>query len=71
LDLIVVPGLGFTRDGWRIGRGKGFYDTYIQRCADESKRKPQLIALAFSEQIYNEIPVDERDYKVDLVLFDN
>ena len=29
LDLILCPGLGFTKEGSRIGRGKGYYDKYI------------------------------------------
>lgn len=29
-DLIVVPGLGFKPDGWRLGRGGGWYDRYLE-----------------------------------------
>ena len=29
IDLVVVPGLGFTPNGHRIGRGMGFYDRFL------------------------------------------
>ncbi|KAK3609115.1 hypothetical protein CHS0354_007794 [Potamilus streckersoni] len=68
LDLVLVPGLGFTRKGDRLGRGKGYYDSYIRKCEKTGKR-PLLIALAFYEQICDTIPVTEMDRAVDVVLF--
>lgn len=37
LDLIITPGLGFDRNLGRIGRGKGFYDCFFERCAQFSR----------------------------------
>ncbi|KAG8145108.1 putative 5-formyltetrahydrofolate cyclo-ligase protein [Naja naja] len=37
LDLILMPGLGFDKTGNRLGRGKGYYDTYLQRCLQHPK----------------------------------
>jgi len=70
LDLIIVPGLGFTRDGSRIGRGKGYYDTYIQRCIDAEWKTPHLVALAFQRQMCQEIPTNELDRPLDCVMYE-
>lgn len=68
LDLILMPGLGFDKNGNRLGRGKGFYDLYLQRCMRHSKGKPYTIALAFKEQLCEQIPVDDTDILLDEVL---
>ena len=69
LDLIIVPGLGFTKEGHRLGRGKGYYDTYQKRCVDETGVKPVTIALAFKEQICEHIPTNDDDVNVDYVIY--
>lgn len=71
LDLILMPGLGFDRSGRRLGRGKGFYDTYLERCSRHTKGKPYTIALAFKEQLCQEIPVDDNDVLIDEVLYED
>ncbi|KAM7406662.1 hypothetical protein PAMP_001028 [Pampus punctatissimus] len=71
LDLILMPGLGFDRSGKRLGRGKGFYDNYLERCSRHPKGKPYTVALAFKEQLCQEIPVDNNDVLIDEVLFDD
>ncbi|KAM4602367.1 5-formyltetrahydrofolate cyclo-ligase [Polymixia lowei] len=69
LDLILMPGLGFDRSGNRLGRGKGFYDTYLERCIRHPKGKPYTIALAFKEQLCQDIPVDNSDVLIDEILY--
>ncbi|XP_034437596.1 5-formyltetrahydrofolate cyclo-ligase [Hippoglossus hippoglossus] len=71
LDLILMPGLGFDQMGKRLGRGKGYYDTYLERCIRYSKGKPYTIALAFKEQLCQEIPVDDNDVLIDEVLYED
>lgn len=71
LDLIFMPGLGFDRHGHRLGRGGGYYDAYLKRCAQHQHTKPYTVALAFKEQICPQVPVDEHDVKVDEVLYED
>ena len=69
LDLIILPGLGFTKDGLRIGRGKGYYDNYLMKHFERIGKKPFTIGLAFSAQVCNEIPCTENDVKLDMILY--
>ncbi|KAM4826474.1 5-formyltetrahydrofolate cyclo-ligase [Thomomys bottae] len=71
LDLIFMPGLGFDKDGNRLGRGRGYYDAYVRRCLEGQEEKPYLLALAFKEQLCPRVPVDDHDVRVDEVLYED
>lgn len=68
LDLIIVPALGFTMEGDRLGRGKGYYDKYFGKYESAFNKKPILIGLGYSCQIMENLPVDEYDVRLDHVL---
>ena len=70
LDLVLLPGLGFTSEGYRIGRGKGYYDRYLHKCIQSSK-PPITIGLSFREQIVSSIPTEVNDVKLDHVFYDD
>ncbi|HVN85799.1 MAG TPA: 5-formyltetrahydrofolate cyclo-ligase [Candidatus Binatia bacterium] len=64
--IIVVPGLGFTRRGDRIGRGGGFYDRALS--LPPIACQGQRVGVAFDEQIVDELPADARDVVMNLVV---
>lgn len=68
LDVVIVPGLGFTRTGLRLGRGKGYYDNYFRKHEELLNKRPVLVGLAFECQMVHELPADEFDVNLDLVL---
>jgi 5-formyltetrahydrofolate cyclo-ligase len=51
VDLILVPGLGFTRDGARLGFGAGHYDRAFGRRRAEGLPMPLLVGVAFEDFI--------------------
>jgi 5-formyltetrahydrofolate cyclo-ligase len=62
-DITITPGLGFTESGKRLGFGRGYYDKWFQ--ANEAGVK---IALAYERQILDDLPTDEFDVKVDMII---
>ena len=75
--LILVPGRAFTKDGDRLGRGKGYYDRYLGdgllRCArndEDKKRLPNITVtgVCFDFQVLPELPTDPNDVKMDIIL---
>ena len=50
LDLVMVPGVGFSRDGARMGNGQGYYDRLLdQRAAGRAARRAGLRMPVVSE----------------------
>lgn len=64
IDLLIVPGVAFTKAGYRIGFGGGFYDRFL---ADYTGETVSLIA---TEQLYNNLPHDEYDQPVNYIITD-
>ncbi|MBI5142548.1 MAG: 5-formyltetrahydrofolate cyclo-ligase [Nitrospirae bacterium] len=64
-DMIVMPGAAFDRLGNRIGYGGGYYDKVI---AALGRPMPTLVALAYDEQIFDAVPAEPHDQRVDMVV---
>ena len=64
LDLVMVPGVGFTRDGARMGNGQGYYDRLLDRVRPEAP----LIALAYECQLFARLAVSPHDVYMDKVI---
>jgi 5-formyltetrahydrofolate cyclo-ligase len=65
LDLIIIPGLAFTADGNRLGRGRGFYDRFLSTIPGYTVK----VGVCFAFQLLPEIPVDCHDVKVDALVY--
>ena len=64
IDLVIVPGVAFTADGQRLGRGGGYYDRFLSKCGAFK------IAIARKYMILENLPVSQLDMPVDLVITD-
>lgn len=62
IDLILVPGVAFDKDGNRLGRGKGYYDKIL-------KQTPAYkMGICFDFQLLEHIPTEEHDVRMDKVV---
>ena len=68
LDLIVVPGVAFDKNGGRVGYGAGYYDRYFKRINNENKSKIIKLVLAYDFQLIDKVPTDEEDVLIDAVM---
>ncbi|EIJ78865.1 5-formyltetrahydrofolate cyclo-ligase [Bacillus methanolicus PB1] len=58
IDLMIVPGVAFTYDCYRIGHGGGYYDRYL------TNFNGKTVSLAFEEQLIDRFQVEEHDIPV-------
>ena len=65
--LILVPGRAFTKEGDRLGRGKGFYDRFLADDLLRGARDAVMAGVCFDFQIKKSLPVDDRDIRMNLV----
>jgi 5-formyltetrahydrofolate cyclo-ligase len=59
LDLVIVPGLAFDRQGNRLGFGGGFYDRFLTRCS------ATRMGLAYAFQVVDVVPIENHDVQMD------
>ena len=63
IDVALIPGVGFSPSGYRLGRGKGYYDRFLSK-------QPELftIGVCFREQFFLDIPAEPHDVPMQRVL---
>jgi 5-formyltetrahydrofolate cyclo-ligase len=64
LDLIIVPGVAFDRQGGRLGHGFGYYDKLLQHARPDTP----LVALGFECQLFEQVPMQAHDIYMDRVV---
>jgi 5-formyltetrahydrofolate cyclo-ligase len=66
IDMVIVPGLGFSPHGHRIGRGMGFYDRFLAQRGFVGLS----CGLAFEEQVLEQIPALDHDMPLSMLVTD-
>lgn len=61
-DLVIVPGMVFDREGYRIGFGGGYYDRFLEDC------RACTCSLAFDYQLIEHVPREAHDIPVQAVI---
>lgn len=65
LDLILVPGMAFSPEGARLGRGGGYYDRLLSSPLLRARR----IGICFDLQIFQQLPCEAHDREVDEIIY--
>jgi 5-formyltetrahydrofolate cyclo-ligase len=65
IDVMVVPGVVFARNGERMGRGKGYYDRYMSLPGFRAYK----IGVCYSQQLVDFIPCEPHDIVMDEVIY--
>jgi 5-formyltetrahydrofolate cyclo-ligase len=65
IDVMIVPGVAFTRDGARCGRGKGFYDKYLSH----NEFRARTIGVCYPCQVVEDLPTETHDKRLEEVVF--
>lgn len=66
IDLVVVPAVGISRTGKRIGRGKGYYDRLLATRPDVLK-----VGIIFAPQLTPDFPCEAHDMPMDIIVTEN
>ncbi len=64
IDLLLVPGLAFTRTGGRLGRGGGHYDRFLVRVHPRAVKA----GICFHAQLVPALPLEVHDHEVDRIV---
>lgn len=62
IDLLIVPGLAYSKEGYRIGFGGGYYDRFL--CTYKGK----TASLAFEVQLVDQLPIETHDIPVNMII---
>ncbi len=63
VDLVLVPGVAFDREGHRLGRGRGYYDRLLPRLS-----RARRVGVCFPFQMVDCVPSEAHDQRVDEVI---
>jgi 5-formyltetrahydrofolate cyclo-ligase len=61
-QLIIVPALGYTTSGYRLGYGSGYYDRLL------SKVNCVTVGLCYEDCLFDSLPIEKHDVPVDFII---
>lgn len=64
IETLIVPGLAYMKNGFRLGFGGGYYDRFLEQY------KGRTVSLAFELQVINGFPVENHDKPVEMIITD-
>lgn len=65
IDLLIVPGIGFDKRGFRIGFGGGYYDRFLANFPNKT------VSICYSKQLIDKFPNEPYDMPVQTILTEN
>lgn len=71
LDVVLVPGVMFTKSGRRLGHGMGYYDEFFNNYKKNYGNLPIKIGICLEEQLIDNLPLDDHDVFVDYLIIGN
>ena len=66
VDIAIIPGLAFDDKGGRVGFGNNYYSKLITKLPETCRK----VALAYEEQIVDQIQMESRKFTVDIIITD-
>ena len=64
IDVVLLPGLVFDRSGGRLGRGRGYYDRFVEGLPEATVR----IGVTTESSVVDVVPMDDHDQSVDWIV---
>ena len=62
IEIVLVPTVGITKNGVRLGYGYGYYDRFL------ASSNAKTISLIYAKQLVKSIPFSEKDVKIDWIV---
>ncbi|HIZ76888.1 MAG TPA: 5-formyltetrahydrofolate cyclo-ligase [Firmicutes bacterium] len=67
IDLIIIPGVGFDREGNRLGYGGGYYDRFLPRL----RKNCDKIAICYEFQMRDDLVPEPHDFPIAIIITEN
>ena len=64
IDAVILPGVGFDRQGGRLGYGGGYYDRFLPQLRPDVPK----IAVAYELQVLQEVPLEPHDTRLNALV---